>query len=51
MGVLIVVYGGDFLFDPFDAAEAFYASVVTGFVTYGVELPPLVAAYRDAVLE
>lgn len=50
VGVPIVVCGGDFLFDPFCTADTFYASVVTRFVTYGVELPPLAAAYRDAVL-
>jgi hypothetical protein len=42
--------GGDFLFGAFCAADAFYAPVVTRFVTYGVELPPTAAAYRDAVL-
>lgn len=40
---------GDFLFGGFGNADAMYAPVVSRFVTYGVELPPLAAAYRDAV--
>lgn len=42
--------GGDYLFGPFGAADAFYAPVVTRFVTYGVALEGPAAAYRDAVL-
>jgi glutathione S-transferase len=42
--------GGPFLFGAFSIADAFYAPVVTRFVTYGVELDPVGAAYRDAVL-
>lgn len=42
--------GGPFLFGAFSIADAFYAPVVTRFVTYGVELEPVCAAYRDAVL-
>ncbi|MFP2932665.1 glutathione S-transferase family protein [Pyxidicoccus sp. 3LG] len=42
--------GGPFLFGAFSIADAFYAPVVTRFVTYGVELDPVCAAYRDAVL-
>lgn len=42
--------GGEFLFGEFCAADAFYAPVVTRMVTYGVELPAVAAAYRDAVL-
>ncbi len=42
--------GGPFLFGRFTIADAFYAPVVTRFVTYGVELDAVGAAYRDAVL-
>jgi glutathione S-transferase len=42
--------GGPFLFGRFTVADAFYAPVVTRFVTYGVELDAVGAAYRDAVL-
>jgi glutathione S-transferase len=42
--------GGPFLFGAFSIADAFYAPVVTRFVTYGVELDAGAAAYRDAVL-
>ena len=42
--------GGPFLFGAFSIADAFYAPVVTRFVTYGVELDAECAAYRDAVL-
>lgn len=42
--------GGPFLFGAFSIADAFYAPVVTRFVTYGVELDAPCAAYRDAVL-
>ncbi|MCP3135896.1 glutathione S-transferase family protein [Pyxidicoccus xibeiensis] len=42
--------GGPFLFGRFSIADAFYAPVVTRFVTYGVELDAVGAAYRDAVL-
>ena len=41
---------GPFLFGDFCTADAFYAPVVTRLVTYGVELPPVCAAYRDAIL-
>jgi glutathione S-transferase len=43
--------GGPFLFGPFTIADAFYAPVVTRFVTYEVELDAVGRAYRDAVLE
>jgi glutathione S-transferase len=43
--------GGPFLFGHFTIADAFYAPVVTRFVTYEVELDPVSRAYRDAVLE
>ncbi|NMO17103.1 glutathione S-transferase family protein [Pyxidicoccus fallax] len=42
--------GGPFLFGHFTIADAFYAPVVTRFVTYGVELDAVCSAYRDAVL-
>ena len=42
--------GGPFLFGAFSIADAFYAPVVTRFVTYGVALDAVGAAYRDAVL-
>jgi glutathione S-transferase len=42
--------GGPFLFGHFSIADAFYAPVVTRFVTYDVELDAVGQAYRDAVL-
>jgi glutathione S-transferase len=42
--------GGPFLFGHFTIADAFYAPVVTRFVTYEVELDPVSRAYSDAVL-
>jgi len=41
---------GDFLFGGFGAADAFFAPVVTRFVTYGVPLDPPAPAYCDAVM-
>ena len=41
---------GDFLFGGFTIADAFYAPVVSRFVTYGVDLDPICSAYRDAVM-
>lgn len=41
---------GPLLFGNFTIADAFFAPVVTRFVTYGVPLAPRLAAYRDAVL-
>lgn len=43
--------GGPFLFGHFTIADAFYAPVVTRFVTYDVELDAVSRAYRDTVLE
>jgi glutathione S-transferase len=43
--------GGPFLFGHFTIADAFYAPVVTRFVTYEVHLDEVSRAYRDAVLE
>lgn len=42
--------GGPFLFGHFTIADAFYAPVVTRFVTYEVELDAVGQAYREAVL-
>lgn len=42
--------GGAFLFGSFGIADAFYAPVVSRFVTYAVPLDPVCAAYRDAVM-
>ena len=44
-------FGGDgaFLFGGFSAADAFFAPVTRRFVTYGVALPPVAAAYVAAV--
>lgn len=41
--------GGDFLFAQPTVADAFYAPIVSRFVTYGVELDDVCLAYRDAV--
>lgn len=40
---------GDMLFGRFCAADAFYAPVVWRFVTHDVSLPPVAAAYANAV--
>jgi len=42
--------GGPFLFGGFTIADAFYAPVLTRFVTYAVPLPPGLAAYSERVL-
>jgi glutathione S-transferase len=42
---------GPFLFGHFSIADAFYAPVVTRFVTYEVELDAVSRAYRDTILE
>jgi glutathione S-transferase len=42
--------GGPFLFGDFSIADAFFAPVVMRFVTYGVELAPGLAAYRDRIV-
>jgi len=41
--------GGELLFGRFGIADAMYAPVVVRFATYGVELPPVAAAYAAAV--
>ena len=43
-------HGGPMLFGAFTAADAFFAPVVSRFVTYGIALPPDIAAYRDRVM-
>ncbi len=42
--------GGPFLFGQFSWADAFYAPVVTRFVTYSIPLPPVAQAYADTIL-
>jgi glutathione S-transferase len=42
--------GGPFLFGDFSIADAFFAPVVMRFVTYGVELAPGLAPYRDRIV-
>ena len=42
--------GGPLLCGAFSIADAFFAPVVTRFRTYGVILPPTLAAYADRVL-
>ena len=41
---------GDFLFGTWCAADIMYAPVVTGFITYGVPVPPFAGLYMKAVL-
>ena len=41
---------GPLLFGSFTIADAFFAPVVTRFITYGVPLTPPLVAYRDSVL-
>lgn len=41
---------GPFLFGAFSVADAMFAPVAFRFQTYGVELPPVAATYRDALL-
>jgi glutathione S-transferase len=43
--------GGPFLYGAFSIADAFFAPVVTRFVTYGVTLPPALGKYSERVLE
>jgi glutathione S-transferase len=42
---------GPWLFGEFSAADAMFAPVVSRFATYGVDLAPEAAAYRDALLD
>ena len=49
--VCINTYGGPYLFGSQPCmADAMFAPVATRFTTYGVEIDPVCAAYRDAVL-
>lgn len=41
---------GDYLFGAFSTADAYFAPVVTRFVTYGVKVPPICQVYMDAVM-
>lgn len=41
--------GGDFLFGSFCIADAMYAPVVSRFVSYGIELDSVCAAYAEAI--
>lgn len=43
--------GGPFLFGAFSAADAFYAPVVSRFVTYGVDLDEVGQAYVKSVMD
>jgi glutathione S-transferase len=43
--------GGPWLFGEFSTADAFFAPVVTRFVTYAVPLPAACAAYSEHVLD
>lgn len=43
-------FGGDFLFGKLSVADCMYAPVVSRFVTYGVEVPPLVQGYIDRMM-
>jgi len=49
-GEALAASNGPFLFGDFSIADAFFAPVVTRFVTYGVELTPALAGYRDRVI-
>lgn len=42
---------GDFLFGAFGAADAFFAPVVSRFLTYRVSLEGMARAYMDAVMD
>jgi len=43
-------FGGDFLFGKLSVADCMYAPVVSRFVTYGVEVPPIVQGYVDRMM-
>lgn len=46
---LLEASGGPLLFGAFTIADAYFAPVVMRFVTYGVPLPPAIAAYVERV--
>ncbi len=43
------LYGGPFLFGGFSLADCIYAPVVSRFRTYGISVPPEVAAYMERI--
>jgi glutathione S-transferase len=49
----LVTHGsaGGFLFGRFSVADCMYAPVVSRFLTYGVEMPPVATAYATRVME
>ena len=47
---LLDAHGGPLLFGRFTIADAFFAPVISRLTTYGAEVPPRTALYRDAVL-
>lgn len=49
-GDVLARHGGPFLFGDYSIADMMYAPVVSRFHTYGVSLPPAVAAYGVRVL-
>jgi glutathione S-transferase len=49
-GEALAASNGPFLFGDFSIVDAFFAPVVMRFVTYGVELAPALAGYRDRIL-
>lgn len=50
-GASLAESGGPFLFGPFSIADAFFAPVVTRFVTYAVPLDATLAGYSARVLD
>ncbi len=49
-GEALATYKGEFLFGRLSLADCMYAPVVSRFVTFGVELPAPVQAYRDRIM-
>ncbi len=45
-----LMQNGPMLFGSFSIADAFFAPVVTRFISYGIRLPPLLEAYAEVVL-
>jgi glutathione S-transferase len=50
-GETLAASRGPFLFGAFCIADAFFAPVVMRFITYGVDLAPELAAYRDRITQ
>jgi glutathione S-transferase len=46
---LLIEHGGPLLFGRFSIADAFFAPVVMRLITYGVPVPPPIAAYVERV--